>query len=222
MCRGSRLCSGPRTDRDDAIGAKLVAADLNPHERLVGRGPHFADRDRDRSFRSCRSIASRLPALRSRLTSIRGPLPAAISVNQPGHLMQLAGTDDQIDIRRPLENQLLVFLGHAAQHADDLVADAFALTCFSPAERAVDLVLGMLADAARVEQDRVGLRRMSRPARSPPCAGWRRPARCRACSSGSRRFRYRDISPRWDCWGMVVVRSCAFFGPYAENTSPKR
>ena len=60
-----------------------------------------------------------------------------------------------------------------------------------PAEGAVDLVLGVLADAAGVEQDRVGLRRCRRSARSPRCAACRRPARCRARSSGSRRFRCR-------------------------------
>ena len=69
--------------------------------------------------------------------------------------MQLPRPDDQIDIRRPLEHEPLIFLRHAAEHADDLVRMVL-LGVLQPAEGAVDLVLGMLADAARVEQDRVG------------------------------------------------------------------
>ena len=79
--------------------------------------------------------------------------------------MQLPGADDQVDVRRPLEDQLLIFLGHAAEDADDLVG-LLALGVLQPAQRAVDLVLGMLADAAGVEQDRVGVARACASARS--------------------------------------------------------
>ena len=34
-------------------------------------------------------------------------------------LAELAGTDDQIDVRRAAEDRFLVFLRHAAHHADD-------------------------------------------------------------------------------------------------------
>ncbi len=64
------------------------------------------------------------------------------------------------------------------------------------AELAVDLVLGVLADAAGVEEDHVGVVGFVRSTRSPAGAGCRRRARCRARSSGSRRFRCRVF---WSC-----------------------
>jgi hypothetical protein len=70
--------------------------------------------------------------------------------------MQLTRADDQIDVRRTFENPLLVLLSHTAQDADDL----FGMFVFQTAEssqRAVDFVLGVLPDTARVEQNRVGL-----------------------------------------------------------------
>ncbi len=93
--------------------------------------------------------------MRSRLTSICGPCPGGNPLEQLGHLRELARADDQVDVRRALEDQLLVLLGHAAQHADDLVR-VLLLDVLQPAQGAVDLVLGMLADAAGVEEDRVG------------------------------------------------------------------
>ena len=139
-----------------------------------------------------RSICSRLPSLRPRLTSIRC-VRARLGANlahQRRHLVQLAGPDDQVDVRRPLENEPLILLGHAAEDADDF-ARMLALGVLEPAQRAVDLVFRVLADAARVEQDRVGVVRRWPSARNRLCAGWRRRARCRARSSGSRRFRCR-------------------------------
>jgi len=50
---------------------------------------------------------------------------------------------------------LVVALGHAADDADDHLR-AVPLDPADLAETAVDLVLGVLADAARVEQDQVG------------------------------------------------------------------
>ena len=73
-----------------------------------------------------RSTSSRLPSLRPRLTSICGPAPAAIFSISSGTWCKLAGADDQIDVRRPLEDELLILLGHAADDADDLVRVAAA------------------------------------------------------------------------------------------------
>jgi hypothetical protein len=75
---------------------------------------------------------------------------------QPRHLMQLARTNDQVDVRRPLEDQLLIFLRHTTQHADDFMW-RFSLGVFQAPQGTVDFVFGMLADAAGVEQNRVGL-----------------------------------------------------------------
>ena len=53
----------------------------------------------------------------------RGAFGADLA-DQRGHLVQLAGADDQVDVRGPLEDDPLVFLRHAAQDADHFVADA--------------------------------------------------------------------------------------------------
>jgi len=71
-------------------------------------------------------------------------------------LRQLAGTAHNVHVRRPTADQVLVFLGHAAEHADDLVGMPF----FMPAQHsqgAVNFVFRVLTDATCVEQDYVGL-----------------------------------------------------------------
>ena len=62
----------------------------------------------------------------------------------------------QIDVRGAIEDQLLILLGHAAHDTDDLVR-ACSLAEFQAAKLAVDLVLSVIAHAARVEQNRVRL-----------------------------------------------------------------
>ena len=109
-------------------------------------------------------MASREPSLRPRLTSIRCVRIGAFCANfanEGGHLVQLAGADDQVDIRGSFENDALIFLGHAAEDADDFVW-VLAFGVFEAAQGAVDFVFGVLADAACVEQDRVGVVRAAR------------------------------------------------------------
>ena len=62
-------------------------------------------------------------------------------------------------MRGAVEDRRLVLLGHAAQHAQDLFR-AGGLPRLQPAQGAVNLVFGVLADAARVEEDGVGLARI--------------------------------------------------------------
>ncbi len=66
--------------------------------------------------------------------------------------MQLSRPHHKVDKRRSLENQLLVFLCHAAQDPDHLFG-MVRLGMLQASQRTVDLVLGMLPDAARFEQD---------------------------------------------------------------------
>ena len=66
-----------------------------------------------------------------------------------------------------------------------------------PAERGVRLLLGVLADGAGVEQDHVGVGRRVGEGVPLLAERARRPARCRARSSGSRRFRCRRSSRSW-------------------------
>ena len=75
---------------------------------------------------------------------------------QFGHSRELARADDDVDVRRPLQNQVLILLGHAAQDADGQLGLAL-LELLDPAQGAVDLVLGVLPDRAGVVEDRVGL-----------------------------------------------------------------
>ena len=72
--------------------------------------------------------------------------------------MELSRTDDEIDPGRPLADEFLILLGHAAEHTDH---EAGPLLLFeaNPAERRIDLVLGMLPHAAGVVEDGVGVGR---------------------------------------------------------------
>ena len=107
-------------------------------------------------------MAARDDCLRALLAAKRNrhltALAAANFVEQIGDRVQLARTDDQIDVRCSFENDLLVLLGHAAHHADHFVR----VTLFrfaDLAQRAVDLFLGVLAHAAGVEQHAIGFLR---------------------------------------------------------------
>ena len=60
---------------------------------------------------------------------------------------------------RALADDLLVLLGHAAENADHLLG-IFLLMPDEAAESGIDLLLGMFADAARVEQNDVGVDRL--------------------------------------------------------------
>src|SRR5581483_11291067 len=104
----------------DAVGTELVAADHDPHVRLKARWPH-------------RWIAERIVALEAvlnlRATGIAssqadreledsGPLGI---LNQFRQASELAGSADDVDVRSSFLDQLLIFLSHAAEDADDLL-----------------------------------------------------------------------------------------------------
>jgi hypothetical protein len=68
----------------------------------------------------------------------------------------LSGADDEVDVRGFLKDQVLIFLGHAADDADDF-GGAIAFAEFEASEGAVDFVFGVFTDAAGIEDDCVGL-----------------------------------------------------------------
>ncbi len=139
----------------DAVGAELVAADLDPQVGLEGRRPHGRIAERIEGLVAAADLLRRsLPAVQA-----DGQLAASTragALDQFRRLLQLPRTDDQIDVRRTIEDQPLVLLGHAAQDADDLFGMTL-LVAPELAQGAVDLVLGVLPHAAGIEQDRVGL-----------------------------------------------------------------
>src|SRR5947208_13005875 len=139
---------------DDAIRAELVAANHDADVRLKRRRSH-------------RWIAQRVVALEAALDLVarrflavetEGQLQLAGALhflNQFGQTGKLAGAADDVHVRGTLADQFLVFLGHAAEHANNFLWVA-ALVGTEPAKRTVNLVLGVLADAASVEEDHVG------------------------------------------------------------------
>ena len=64
--------------------------------------------------------------------------------------------EDGVDVRRPLEEQLAVLLGQAAADRDLQLGPSL-LDRLQMPEVPVELVVGVLADAAGVEDDNVGL-----------------------------------------------------------------
>ena len=173
---------------DDAVGAELVAADHDPHERLPRAGPHRRVAERVVTGEAAGHFVARaIPASqrdRHLLLAQR-----ANFVDQPGDFRELTRANDEVNVRRLLEDQLLILLGHAADDPDHLPRP-LSPPVLEPADRAVDLVLGMLADAAGVEQHGIGRFGVIAQFVPPAAAVPPPPARCPAHSSGSRRFRY--------------------------------
>src|SRR5262249_40858505 len=143
---------------NDAVGAELVAADHDADVGLKAVGPQ-------------RRVAERVVALEAAFDlRARGLFPiqteGELRLTALFHrgdefrqLSELSGTANDVHVRRSVEDVLLIFLRHAAEDADDLVGVAL-LVSAEPAESAVDFLLGVLADAAGVEEDDVGLSRL--------------------------------------------------------------
>ena len=113
------------------------------------------DRASDRSSRSCvRPRDASLPCDQTQGQLRHARL--AHGVDQLRQLGKLAGATHDVHMRGAAQDQLLIFLGHAAEDAEDRVGMA-ALVMAKPAEGGVDFVLGVLADAAGVEEDHVGV-----------------------------------------------------------------
>ena len=92
-------------------------------------------------------------AVKGRFHRAPGRLPGLFH-----HLRQLVhvvGAEHQVQVRRPPQQRLPFLLGHAPAHAQDDVLLFLELT--PPAERAVDLLLGLVPHAAGVQDDQVGV-----------------------------------------------------------------
>ena len=70
--------------------------------------------------------------------------------------VDIVGAHHHVDVAGTLRDEILVLLGEATRH-DDLTALALGLPGLEVAEVAVQLVVGVLANAAGVEHDDVGV-----------------------------------------------------------------
>ena len=144
----------------DAERAKLVTPGLRPDECLERRRPHRRIAVRVVALEAlCHSVAAAGGAIEADLDP--GRAAGEDLLDDPWHAVELPGADDEVDPRGPGANQLLIFLGHAAEDADDQ-AGAGLLLLPHPTEGRPDLVFGMLADAAGVVEDGIGLGRARR------------------------------------------------------------
>jgi len=74
--------------------------------------------------------------------------------DQVGELGDVVGAEHDVDQIEPVEQRFPLLLRHAAGHRDDQVATLL-LERPEPADRAHELVVGLLADAAGVQDDQV-------------------------------------------------------------------
>ena len=84
----------------------------------------------------------------------RSMLPGV--VDQLGGTVHVVGAEHDIDVAGPLPDQFPVLLGQAPGHCDER-AGPLCLHGLEPAQSAVQLVVGVLADAAGVEHHHVGI-----------------------------------------------------------------
>ena len=118
----------------------IVTQALNDVSRIAGRT------DGNRAWSSM-TASSKI--------SVSGPRRRAV-VEQLGGPVDVVGAHHDVDVGGPLAHGVAVLLGQAAGH-DDLAALALGLPRLEVAEVAVELVVGVLPDAARVEHDDVGI-----------------------------------------------------------------
>ncbi len=121
----------PDLDRDPCGVADLTAGRQRRRKEHVVVGDRFVEDLGDR-------------AARARL------------VHESRGAVHVVRTQDDVDVGRPGPNQLAIFLGEAARH-DELHRRMLVLEALQMAEIAVEPVVGVLADAARVQDDDVGV-----------------------------------------------------------------
>ncbi len=164
----------PADQRHDAIRAALVAAQRDPQHGLLGHGPQ-AGRPR-RVVRGLSQFSSdengTVPFGGTNLRKAPGKHWRDASASHGDdrsaagrHLIQqfpqpaqLARPHDQVHVACPVKDLPLVLLRHAAQDADDRLGPPL-FERPQAAQGTIHLVFGVLADAARIQQDRVGLPR---------------------------------------------------------------
>ena len=136
---------GPAHDRHDAERARVVAADLDGDPRRVAAREEDAVR-RAGSADGYASCSSRI--------STTGPSKRARSSSDAAW-PEVVGAEHDVDVAGALDDELPVLLGQAAADRD-LEVRSLGLQRLQATEVAVELVVGVLTDAARVQHDHVG------------------------------------------------------------------
>jgi hypothetical protein len=136
----------PAHGRDDAERAVVVAADLDRDPRVVRR--LAARRQRRREHRVVVDHGG--------VEDLGEWPPGARLGDQLSGAVDVVRAEHDVDVRRPVADDLAILLRQASRH-HDLAPVALALPRLEVAEIAVELVVGVLADAARVEHDDVGV-----------------------------------------------------------------
>jgi hypothetical protein len=132
--------------RDDAVGAGVVATDL---EGEPGRVVDLA-LDGQGGGEGLRLVHGLVPDLGHRAAR----LPRGVQqLDGPVHVV---GAHDDVDVTGPGLDEVAVLLGQAAAH-DDLEPGPGVLLRLQVTELAVELVVGVLTDAAGVEDHHVGV-----------------------------------------------------------------
>jgi hypothetical protein len=127
--------------RDDAEGARVVAADLDRHPRGVRRLPERGERG------GVRLVL--LEDLDDRPLFTR---PG----EQAGCVAQVVGAEHDVDVARTRHDRVTVLLREAATDGD-LQVGAELLERLERPEMAVELLVRVLPDAARVQDDDIGV-----------------------------------------------------------------
>ena len=170
-----RLISGPRTagtmQKAQLLSQPIwmVTQAAQAWSRRTGRAEGKASSP---SETACQDLQDGPAGRRRRCQQLAGPT-------------HVVGAPDRVHPGGPLLDQLPVLLGQAAADGD-LQAGPATLERLEVTELAVQLVVGVLPDAAGVEHHHVGVVETRRPAPGRRSRGCRPAVRSRARSSGSR------------------------------------
>ena len=136
--------------RDDAEGTRVVASGLDGHPGGIGQVPHGGQGGH------LLIGAGRVGLRRAARPGSRPPGPTrAAWRSRAGGPGQVVGAEDHVDVGGPLPDPLPVHLGQAPAHRDLHVGPALPER-LEVAQVAVELVVGVLPDAAGVEHHHVG------------------------------------------------------------------
>ncbi len=152
---------GAPAQRDDAVGARLVAAvdDREPRAERRTPGDRAAGHRRRPRGREMVGRADHGPPDDRRRAGRRGSSDRGLGRGQPEPIDQLGflvGAEEQVDRRVAAAQAVAVGLADRAAGQDDAQARVRGLQPVQVALPADDLLLGTLADRARVDHDEIG------------------------------------------------------------------